>query len=108
MPRQLSLEATTLASLMCLAAIFSQLQKRGLVTLAELEDTLAVFSASLDQEEASPKKWLLPDTPADARTYLDTLLQILKSKPDNPDDPKSRLRADWLRGVIDGGKSERK
>jgi hypothetical protein len=90
---------------MCMAAMFSQLSKRGLVTMRELEDALQGFSAILTREEEEPTGMLQPATPADARKYLDTFLDILKSKP-GPDDQKSKKTPDWFRGMVDGGKPD--
>jgi hypothetical protein len=103
---QISPQATTVGTLMCMAAIFSQLSKRGLVTIPELEEALQGFSAILTKEAESPTKMLQPGTPADVLTYLGTFLEILKSKP-VADDPKPKHQTpEWFRGVVDGGKPD--
>jgi hypothetical protein len=60
-------QAIYLGSLMCAAAIYIPLYKRRLITAAEVEEVLAMFSKMLDAVETSEAKFLLPETPAGAR-----------------------------------------
>jgi hypothetical protein len=96
-------QAIYLGSLMCAAAIYIPLYKRRLITAAEVEEVLAMFSKMLDAVETSEAKFLLPETPAGAREVLQTFLTIINPDVGSDDRPAGKKPPAWLREVIDGG-----
>lgn len=88
-------QALTIGAMMCAAAIYFPLRRRGLISAEEVEEALNAFDGMLETY-VSQGGLLHPDTPAGARAIRETFLSLIKS-------PEAGPRP-WQ--VFEGGKKD--